>query len=134
MDSFFVPNLGSQIYTMNGMTTQLNLQADKPGVYPGLSTHFSGDGFPGMHFDLHATPPAQFAAWVAPRSAPADRCWTGRATPSWPSRVPTCAPTPYRSIDTRLFQDVVSLAVAPSPGPDQGRPNQNVFPKSSEHS
>ena len=65
MNVFFVPQLGSKIYTMNGMTTQLNLQADKPGVYPGLSAHFSGDGFSDMHFDVHAVPPDEFADWVA---------------------------------------------------------------------
>ena len=51
MNSFFVPQLGSQIYTMAGMATQLNLQADKPGTYPGLSAQFSGDGFSDMRFD-----------------------------------------------------------------------------------
>src|SRR5580693_2662299 len=44
MNSFFVPQLGSQIYTMGGMTTHLNLLADKPGEYPGFSANFSGDG------------------------------------------------------------------------------------------
>ena len=50
MNSFFIPQLGSQIYTMPGMTTQLNLQADKAGTYDGLSAQFSGDGFSDMHF------------------------------------------------------------------------------------
>ena len=49
MNTFFVPQLGSMIYTMNGMTTQLNLQADHPGTFHGLSAHFSGDGFSDMH-------------------------------------------------------------------------------------
>ena len=62
---FFVPRLGTMIYAMYGMTTRLNLQADRPGVYPGLSAHFSGDGFPGMAFDVHAVPPEQFAQWAA---------------------------------------------------------------------
>src|SRR5437588_3144804 len=47
---FFVPRLGSEIYAMNGMVTQLNLQADQYGSYLGLSAQFSGDGFPGMMF------------------------------------------------------------------------------------
>ena len=46
------------------MTTRLNLQADRPGVYDGLSAHFSGDGFPGMEFKVHSVPPYQFAAWA----------------------------------------------------------------------
>ena len=61
MNSFFVPQLGSQIYTMAGMTTRLNLQADRPGTYPGLSAQFSGDGFSDMRFEVVAVPPADFA-------------------------------------------------------------------------
>jgi cytochrome o ubiquinol oxidase subunit 2 len=64
MNSFFVPQLGSQIYTMAGMTTQLNLLADQPGVYRGLSAQFSGDGFSDMRFDVAAVPSDQFAAWL----------------------------------------------------------------------
>ncbi|MDB5393687.1 MAG: cyoA [Rhodospirillales bacterium] len=64
MNSFFVPQLGSQIYTMPGMTTQLNLQADRPGVYKGFSAQFSGDGFSDMWFDVAAVPAGQFTAWV----------------------------------------------------------------------
>ena len=65
MNSFFVPQLGSQIYTMAGMTTQLHLQADTPGTYPGLSAQFSGDGFSDMRFDLVALPADKYAAWIA---------------------------------------------------------------------
>ena len=60
MNSFFVPQLGSQIYTMAGMTTQLHLQADKPGTYPEMSAQFSGDGFSDMRFNVEAMPEAQF--------------------------------------------------------------------------
>ena len=50
MNAFFVPQLGSMIYTMNGMVTQLHLQADHAGDYNGLSAQFSGDGFPDMGY------------------------------------------------------------------------------------
>ena len=65
MNSFFIPQLGSQIYTMPGMTTQLNLQADSPGSYPGLSAQFSGPGFSDMRFTVRADSGEGFAAWVA---------------------------------------------------------------------
>ncbi len=65
MNSFFVPQLGSQIYTMPDMTTQLNLQADQPGTFEGLSAQFSGDGFSDMRFDLVSTEPETFQDWVA---------------------------------------------------------------------
>src|SRR5690349_7496089 len=61
---FWVPRMGSMIYTMPRMTTRLNLQADKPGSFNGLSGHFSGDGFPGMQFQVRAVPADQFAAWA----------------------------------------------------------------------
>ena len=62
---FFVPQMGTMIYTMPRMTTRLNLQADRQGVFYGRSAHFSGDGFPGMEFAVHSLPPQQFAAWAA---------------------------------------------------------------------
>lgn len=64
-NSFFVPQMGSMIYTMPRMATRLNLQADKQGVFPGRSAHFSGDGFPGMEFNVLSVSPQQFAAWTA---------------------------------------------------------------------
>jgi cytochrome o ubiquinol oxidase subunit 2 len=65
LNVFWVPRLGSEIYTMNGMTAQLYLQADSAGVYPGLSGHFSGDGFSDMYFEVHAVSSADFTAWTA---------------------------------------------------------------------
>jgi cytochrome o ubiquinol oxidase subunit II len=64
MNQFFVPQLGSMIATMNGMVTQLYLQADHPGEYYGQSAHFSGDGFSDMHFTVRAVPDDEFARWV----------------------------------------------------------------------
>src|SRR5271167_4898860 len=64
MNSFFVPQLGGQIYTMAGMMTRLHVQADHPGTYPGLSAQFSGDGFADMHFNVEAVPAESFAQWV----------------------------------------------------------------------
>jgi cytochrome o ubiquinol oxidase subunit II len=64
MNSFFVPQLAGQIYTMSGMVTRLQLQADHPGTYPGLSAMFSGDGFADMRFTVDAVPNDGFAQWV----------------------------------------------------------------------
>src|SRR5271168_1188920 len=65
MNSFFVPQLGSQIYTMPNMVTRLNLEADQPGTFEGLSAQFSGDGFSDMRFDLVAMEPKAFEGWVS---------------------------------------------------------------------
>ena len=64
MNSFFVPQLGSQIYAMPNMVTRLNLEADQPGTFEGLSAQFSGDGFSDMRFDLVSTEAEAFKDWV----------------------------------------------------------------------
>ena len=64
MTAFFVPRLGSMIYTMNRMRTQLYLAADEPGVFNGLATQISGDGFADMHFEVEAKSPQDFYAWL----------------------------------------------------------------------
>ncbi len=69
MNSFFVPQLGSQIYTMAGMTSQLNLQADEAGSYAGLSAQFSGRGFADMRFTMTAVPADAYAKWIADAKA-----------------------------------------------------------------
>lgn len=65
MNSFFIPQLGSQIYSMAGMQTKLHLIANEEGKFDGLSSNFSGDGFSGMKFQAIATSEKGFADWVA---------------------------------------------------------------------
>lgn len=64
MNAFFIPQLGSQIYAMAGMDTQLNLIANEPGTYAGLSTNYSGAGFSDMHFNAIATSQQGFSDWI----------------------------------------------------------------------
>jgi cytochrome o ubiquinol oxidase subunit 2 len=64
MNSFFVPQLGSQIYTMAGMVTRVHLQADHPGTYRGLSAQYSGEGFADMRFSVNAVSAEEFSRWV----------------------------------------------------------------------
>jgi cytochrome o ubiquinol oxidase subunit 2 len=64
MNSFWIPRLGGQIYAMTGMTTKLHLIADEVGIYDGMSANYSGEGFTGMKFMVHAVPQDDFDAWV----------------------------------------------------------------------
>src|ERR1700742_2536308 len=68
MSVFFIPQLGSMIYTMNGMVTKLELRADTVGDFQGLSAHFNGDGFPHMLFDVHVVSQTDFDAWASATS------------------------------------------------------------------
>ena len=65
MQSFLVPRLAGQIYAMPGMTTELNLAADRAGTFRGENTQYSGRGFPLGKFAVTALPADDFPAWVA---------------------------------------------------------------------
>jgi cytochrome o ubiquinol oxidase subunit 2 len=64
MQSLFVPALGSQIYAMGGMVTQLNLEASKTGRFMGENTMYNGTGFHQQQFTAVGMTQADFAAWV----------------------------------------------------------------------
>jgi cytochrome o ubiquinol oxidase subunit 2 len=119
MNVFFIPQFGSMIYTMNGMATQLNLRADRPGTFQGLSAHFSGDGFSDMHFDVHVVPSEQFSKWAQDASRAEkslDELSYGEiAKPSMKSQ-----PAVYRLADPQLFNSVVTQKLPPSPGAQAG--------------
>ncbi|MDF3867508.1 ubiquinol oxidase subunit II [Pseudomonas denitrificans (nom. rej.)] len=65
MNSFFIPQLGSQIYSMAGMMTKLHLIANEEGVFDGISANYSGGGFSGMKFKAISTSEQGFQDWVA---------------------------------------------------------------------
>jgi cytochrome o ubiquinol oxidase subunit 2 len=71
MNTFFIPQLGGQIYAMAGMRTQLHLIANEPGQFRGMSGNYSGHGFSNMKFIATASSNEEFERWVAEvRSAP----------------------------------------------------------------
>ncbi len=64
MNTFFIPQLGSMIYTMNGMTTQLNLLADKPARSAACPAITAAMGFRTCNFEVRAVSPEDFTKWV----------------------------------------------------------------------
>lgn len=65
MNSFWIPQLGGQLYSMSGMAMTLYLQADDPGTYFGTGANFTGRDFAQMTFDVDAVSDEEYAAWVA---------------------------------------------------------------------
>ncbi len=120
MNTFSVPQLGGMIYTMYGMATQLNLSADKPGIFHGLSGHFSGDGFADMHFDVRAVSEDEFASWVGTtrQSGPVLDRGSYIALEKQSSNV---APSTFRDVAPGLFADIISAKLPAGPGPDQSK-------------
>jgi cytochrome o ubiquinol oxidase subunit 2 len=109
MNSFFVPQLGSQIYTMAGMVTRLQLQADHPGTYRGLSAQYSGNGFADMRFTVDAVSTDGFSQWVtaARGSGPVinAQAYVDLAKPSQ-----AVAPFTYREVAPDLFNNILISA------------------------
>ena len=128
MNAFLIPQLGGMIYTMNRMQTNLNLLVDEPGDFHGLSSHYSGDGFSGMSFTLHAVTPEDFAAWVdkARQTGPSldESAYNELAKQSL-----DVAPAIYRGVAPDLFQSIVTQKLPPGPGPGPEKPSRNVSPK-----
>jgi cytochrome o ubiquinol oxidase subunit 2 len=123
MNVYFVPRLGSMIYGMNGMVTQLNLEADQTGTYRGLSGQFSGDGFSNMAFNLVAVSQRQFGDWLgeARKGGPTldSAAYRGLLRQSLDTKSYT-----YRSVEPGLFDAVATRALPPGDGPAGGSGSQ----------
>jgi cytochrome o ubiquinol oxidase subunit 2 len=129
MNTFFVPQLGSMIYTMHGMVTQLHLLASQPGDFYGLSGQLSGDGFSDMYFTLRAVAPDDFTAWVnTVRQSRQSGPVLDRAAYTALLNQSVLPPYTYRAIDPQLFNAVATQQLPPGEGPWTGRPALDVHP------
>jgi cytochrome o ubiquinol oxidase subunit 2 len=107
MNSFFIPQLGTQVYAMAGMQTQVHLIADEAGDYAGVSANFSGDGFSDMKFRTLAKSPEEFNAWVEKVKATQHPLgmdqYASVAKPS--EKVPV---EYFSSVDPKLFHNIIA--------------------------
>ena len=128
MNMFFVHRVGSMIMTMNGMVTQVNLQADKPGSYWGQSAQFSGDGFSDMHFQMRAVPAADFAGWVAQTKGKGPAL-DAAAYAGLTKQSVVGQPYSYGTVQPGLFDRISHQKIAPGAGPQVGRAGPEVSPR-----
>jgi cytochrome o ubiquinol oxidase subunit 2 len=110
MNSLYIPQLGGQVYAMAGMKTRLNLVADRPGTFDGMSSQFSGEGFSSMRFHAIGMSGNEFDQWVhkvRQSAAVLSRAGYERlAIPAAPGADP---PTRYfSSVQPHLFEDIVN--------------------------
>jgi cytochrome o ubiquinol oxidase subunit 2 len=111
MNAFWIPQLGSQIYAMPGMSTKLNLIANRPGIFMGSSANLSGKGFAKMRFNTVAVSQLDFQKWLdaAKRSSPLDWSTYQRlAKPSTSKQTNT-----YVLDDKELFHSVMMKYTGP---------------------
>jgi cytochrome o ubiquinol oxidase subunit II len=113
MNSFWIPQLGSQIYAMPGMSTQLHLMANGEGSYRGASANISGRGFAGMSFTAKSTSQADFDQWVQSVQQQSGELNQGTyASLAKPSQnVPASS---YASVSGDLFDTVINKYMVPA--------------------
>jgi len=106
MNTFFIPQLGGQIYAMAGMRTQLHLIANEPGQFRGMSGNYSGHGFSNMKFIATSSSNEDFDRWVAEvRNAPDALSFTQFKALAAPSKN---APVQhFSSVEPLLFKKVI---------------------------
>ena len=118
---FFVPRLGSMIYAMPGMVSQLHLQADHPGQMWGISAQFSGDGFSDMQFDVQSMSSVDFENWIV-RVSGDGAVLDEPAYVRLMQQTQNVPPSTFRAIDRQLFQAVAEQKIPPGPGPQPESP------------
>ena len=116
MTAFFVPQLGSMIYTMNRMGTQLHLLADDPGTFRGLATQLSGDGFADMHFEVVAKTSSEFYDWLGQTRATGEDLTPERYIELSKQSI-VKEPFTFKSVADDLFEKILDQTLPPGPGP-----------------
>ncbi len=114
MNSFWIPQLGGQVYAMAGMKTQLHLMADGVGSYAGSSANLSGQGFAGMKFRATSSSQADFDQWVRSAKHSPNRlsksAYKSLAKPSQNN-----PPAYYSARDEHLYDTVIMKYMMPVP-------------------
>lgn len=118
MNSFWIPQLGGQIYAMPSMRSQLHLIANEVGSYRGCTANLSGKGFASMYFQAQALTDNDFESWVREVKSGSSSLNKGSyyklAQPS--EYVPT---TYYQLGDHHLFDSIIQKYLTPQNTPTQ---------------
>jgi cytochrome c oxidase subunit II len=62
---WFVPELDGMAEAVPGRLNQISFRADRPGVYDGQSTAFSGSSYAAMRIRVRAVDDAEYKTWLA---------------------------------------------------------------------
>lgn len=113
MNSFWVPQLGGQIYAMPGMITHIHMMASQPGNYAGSSANISGSGFAGMKFNVKGVSRSDFNTWVS-SAQHSDNTLSMAAYShlALPSKVNP--QTVYKGVPDELYDTIVMKYMMPS--------------------
>lgn len=111
MNAFWIPNLGSQVYAMSGMSSQLHLMADTTGDYPGSSSNISGTHFADMKFIARAVSRGDFDTWTTRAQQSSTFAWSEYKSLAQPGVV--AQPTSYDLADSNLYAEIIAQYLQP---------------------
>lgn len=112
MNSFWIPELGGQVYAMPGMSTKLHLLANEPGVYKGSSANLSGKGFAGMRFKAQVVSEQEYIDWA--KSMQQEEKTLDYARYSQLAKPTTESKTAsFRLADAALYDTIIAKYMAP---------------------
>ncbi|MDR3623530.1 MAG: COX aromatic rich motif-containing protein [Chlamydiales bacterium] len=113
MNSFWIPQLSGQIYSMTGMTTQLYLMADGPGEYRGRAVEINGEGYADMTFPVTSSSQDDFNAWVTQVKKSSlyltEQTYKELVKPSVNK-----ATTPFSEVEKDLFDKIIQKYMYPT--------------------
>jgi cytochrome o ubiquinol oxidase subunit 2 len=128
MNSFWIPQLGGQIYAMPGMSTQLHLLASGNGTYNGVSANISGQGFAGMTFTARSTSAQSFNNWADSVEQSNNKLsleeYNRISKPSENNPI-----VYYANTDPSLYNNIIYKYLVPTTGaanPDNGNRTQTI--------
>jgi cytochrome o ubiquinol oxidase subunit 2 len=110
MNSFFIPALAGQIYSMAGMETKLHAVINEEGIYDGFSGNYSGEGFSHMRFKFHGLSEEGFEDWVS--KVKSDENFLGRSEYLELEKPSIDEPIHYfSSVDPELYGAILNMCV-----------------------
>lgn len=123
MSAFWIPDLGSQIYSMNAMSSQLHLIANKQGTFKGYNTNINGKGYAKMTFDVHSVGDKEFESWVHKGHRGQSLTEASYAQLAQPSTLD--APKYYHLADPDIYDKVIAKYMNGSHHETSGTPGQS---------
>lgn len=121
MSSFWIPELGSQIYAMAAMQTQLYLEASSTGEYVGKDTEINGAGYAGMTFMAQSVSQSDFNAWVASVKASSNTLTMNDYNDTLLPPSEYVPSSTYASVDPSLYDTILmKYMIPPSSTPPTG--------------
>ncbi|MEO6761237.1 MAG: COX aromatic rich motif-containing protein [Candidatus Saccharimonadales bacterium] len=113
MNSFWVPQLSGQIYSMPGMITQIHMQADKPGDYFGTPANIAGKGFSRMNFTVRAASQKDFNTWLS-QAAKSDKPLDASSYAELYKPSMSVPVTYYSPVSNTLYNKIVMKYMVPA--------------------